>query len=366
MNKLGFGFLRIPKRGEEYDFARMYAVVDAAMARGCTYFDTAYSYLNGQCEEWLRKILVERYPRERFRLATKMAGYLVREKEDCRRQLEEQKMRLGVEYFDVYMLHWLNAKHYAIAQQFDQFGFLRSIKESGEARAIGFSYHDTPELLDEILTAHPEVDYVMLQINYLDWNSASVQSRACYETAVRHGKKVIVMEPIKGGALASLPAEAEAMLRPFDPAAPASSFALRFAQSLPQVELVLSGMNDVAQVEENCRDFTPLTQAEFAALEKVAQLLRSSSAVQCTACGYCVSHCPQAIAIPEYFKLYNELQRSQHDGWKVMPVYEQLRSRADAADCIACGQCSSHCPQHLAVPDLLTKARQALDTVPPR
>ena len=366
MNKLGFGFLRFPKKENSYDFAAMNDVVDAAMARGCNYFDTAYSYMDGLNEEWLRKIVVERYPREKYRIATKMAGYLVKTKEDCRRQFDEQKARLGVDYFDVYMLHWLNAKHYAIAEDFDQFGFLRSVKERGEARAIGFSYHDTAELLDEILTAHPEVDYVLLQLNYLDWESASVQSRRCYETVVRHGKKVIVMEPLKGGMLAALPAEAEGVLRKIDPDRSMASFALRFAQSLPAVEIVLSGMNSVAQVQENVQDTAPISEEERHALAEVAEILRRKAAIQCTACGYCLTHCDMKIPIPEYFGLYNELSRSPHDGWKVTPAYERAKAVAPAAACVGCGVCQDHCPQHLAVPRLLAEADKVLAAIPPR
>ena len=354
MNKLGFGFLRIPQKDGEYDIEGMFPVVDAAMAGGCNYFDTAYSYLNGMSETGLRKALVERYPRESFKIATKLAGYRITDKADCRRQFDEQLQRCGVTYFDVYMLHWLNKKHYAIAEKYDEFGFLQRLKESGEARATGFSYHDTPELLDEILSAHPEVDYVLLQINYLDWDSPAIQSRRCYETAVRHGKKVIVMEPVKGGTLAALPGEAERLLCALSPGQSMSSYALRFAMDLPGVEIVLSGMNQVTQVEDNLQDFEPLTDREREALTQAAGLLNNSVAVGCTACGYCLKYCPKAIPVPEYFKLYNELKRHPGDDWKIVPVYSRMAQKHPAASgCIGCGSCEAHCPQHLSIRDYL-------------
>lgn len=361
MNKLGFGFLRIPKKETgEYDFQKMYPIVDAALAGGCNYFDTAYTYLNGASEEELRKVLVERHPRSSYRIATKMAGYQIKDKSECRKQFDEQLRRCGVQYFDVYMLHWLNKKHYEIAEKYDEFGFLRSVKESGEAKAIGFSYHDTPELLDEILSKHPEVDYVLLQINYLDWDSPAIQSRRCYETAVAHGKKVIVMEPVKGGTLATLPKEAEDLLQAVRPGASMASHALRFAMSLPGVEIVLSGMNDLAQVQDNLQDFDPLTDRDRFALKQVAELLNAGLAVGCTGCGYCLKHCPMHIPIPDYFRLYNEWNRRPGDGWKILPTYRGITQReAGAAECIGCGSCQAHCPQQLPIPEHLKDLAKA-------
>ena len=257
MNKLGFGFLRLPRLEPEnpksVDYGLLNAMVDRFLEQGGDYFDTAYTYLGGVSEEALRRSVVERYPRDRFRVADKLPGYMASSKEDSRRFLDESLERCGVEWFDVYLLHGLNAENYEIARKLDQFGFLEQIRTEGFARQIGFSYHDSPELLDRILSEHPEVDVVQLQINYLDWESPTIQARRCYEVASSHGKTVIVMEPVKGGTLASVPEQAEAVLRSMDAQETTASWAIRFASDLAQVETVLSGMNTMGQVEDNLR-----------------------------------------------------------------------------------------------------------------
>lgn len=351
MNKLGFGFLRIPKLGDTYNIDGMAPAIDAAMAGGCNYFDTSYTYLDGLSETGLRRHLVERYPRDSYRLANKMAGYMVKERADCRRQFDQQLIRCGVTYFDVYMLHWLTREHYAIAEKYDEFGFLRSLKDSGETRAIGFSYHDTPELLDKILTDHPETDYVLLQLNWLDWDSPTIQSRRCYETAAAHGVKVIVMEPLKGGLLASLPPEAAAILDPLCPGASPVSHAMSFAMGLPEVEIVLSGMNTPAQVMENLRDFPVYGEGSLERFRQAAAVMNRENAVGCTGCGYCLTHCPKGIPIGDFFRFYNETKRYTRDSWKAVQTYKQLcEQAASPADCVGCGSCERHCPQHLPIP----------------
>lgn len=221
MNKTGFGFLRLPRLSPEenagIDYGLLNSMVDAFLSLGGDYFDTAYTYLGGASEEAIRRAVVQRHPRASFRIADKLPGWKVTSHEDCQRYFDEQLARCGVDYFDVYLIHWLNAANYQICEEYDEFAFLRRVKQDGKARKIGFSYHDSPELLDRILAEHPETDYVQLQINYLDWDSVSIQSRECYETAVRHEKKVIVMEPVKGGSLATLPAEAAKLLKQMHP-----------------------------------------------------------------------------------------------------------------------------------------------------
>ena len=237
MNKLGFGYLRLPKIDEELDYDTINQITDAYLAAGGRYFDTAYSYLGGKSEEAIGRCLSARHPRDSFMLASKLAGYDAKSYDDCWTQFNTQLQRCGVEYFDVYMLHWLNKKNYTIAEKYDEFAFLQELKEKGLARKTGFSYHDTADLLDEILAKHPEVDYVLLQINYLDWDSDAIQSRLCYETCVKHGKKVIVMEPVKGGSLANIPDRAREILKEIDENASPAAHAIRFAQSLDNVEL---------------------------------------------------------------------------------------------------------------------------------
>ena len=228
---------------------------------------------------------------------------------------------------------------------------------------IGFSYHDSAELLDRILTEHPNVDVVQIQLNYLDWDSAGIQSRLCYETCVKHGKKVIVMEPLKGGTLSSLPGEAEQALRAARPDWSAADWGLRFAQSMPEVETVLSGMVLPSQIRQNMEVPAVLTEEDRKTLFSVRGIITGKTSVACTGCRYCETHCPQRIPIPDYFAMFNELCRSPEDGWKILPSYESMSaSRGRASECIGCGQCAEHCPQHLDIPRIMKEAAAALES----
>lgn len=363
MNKLGFGFLHLPRRGDgSIDMDALNGMVDAFLAGGGTYFDTAYTYLNGRSEWALRESLVKRHPRDSFQIATKLPGYQMKSYEECGHYFEEQLQRCGVEYFDVYMLHWLNEKHYRIAEKTGQFEFLKELKASGRAKKIGFSYHDTAALLDEILTAHPETDYVLMQLNYADWESASIQSRRCYEAAVRHGKKVIVMEPIKGGTLAAPPKEARRLLASVAPNATPAALALSFAESLPEVAIVLSGMSELKQVQENLRVREPLTEKQWQLMLQAAEQINRATAVPCSGCGYCLKSCPKSICIPDYLRLYNELSRNPDDGWKIAPAYRGLaQTYGKASECVGCRQCEAHCPQKLPITEALRKVADTFE-----
>lgn len=366
MNKTGFGFLRLPRlepnEEKSVDYARLNQQVDRFLALGGRYFDTAYTYLDGISEEAIRRSLVLRHPRDHFLLADKLPGYQVRSDEECEAYFQESLRRCGVDYFDVFLLHWLNEKNYTIAREFDEFRFLQQVKEQGRARKIGFSYHDSPQLLDRILTEHPEVDYVQLQINYLDWDSPAIQARQCYAVAVRHGKKVIVMEPVKGGSLARLPEEALALLQGSCPGESAASWAIRFASSLPEVEIVLSGMNSMAQIEDNLRPLEPITPEQAELLEQVSRILREKTAIGCTGCGYCLPHCPVHMPIPSYFALYNEYARYPEEDWKIQGNYDTLaQARIPASACLGCGQCRTHCPQKLEIPTWLKKSAETFE-----
>ena len=350
INKLGFGFLRLPKEGKALDWAAINDMVDAFMAGGGSFFDTCYTYLDGLSEAAIRRCVVERKPRTSFRLCDKLPGYLFSCYEDCQKYLDIELERCGVDYFDVLMLHGLDDENYAIAQKLDQFRFLREKKAEGRARRIGFSFHGSADLLEEALTEHPEVDVVLLQINYLDWESEGIQSRRCYETALRHGKGVIVMEPVKGGTLAELPQEAEEKLLAAHPDWTGADWALRFVQSLPGVEVCLSGMGTLAQMQANIRPFEPLTAAENALLAEVRDIIERRTAIACTGCGYCVSHCPQRLPIPQYIRMYNELCRHPGDDWKIIPSYNQTaRTAAKASACMGCRGCERYCPQDLKI-----------------
>lgn len=362
MNKLGFGFLRLPMKGDEVDLEATNALTDAYMSRGVGYFDTAYTYLDGKSELAIRESVVKRYPREQFRIADKLPSYFVYSREDCTRYFSQMLERCGVEYLDVFLLHWMNDRHYGMAKNADMFGFLAQVKAEGRAKKVGFSFHDTPELLEEILSNHPEVDYVQLQINYLDWENPAIASRRCYEVAVKYGKKVLVMEPVKGGSLATVPEEAAALLRELDPEASPASFAIRFAQSLPEVEVVLSGMNTPEQMADNMTLRPDLSDRERETLAQVAEIINRSCAIPCTGCRYCVSGCPRNIRIPDYFKLYNEYAQCPSVGWKVTPVYAHAaQGFGKASDCIECRSCERHCPQKIQITDWLKKVKEAFE-----
>lgn len=366
MNKLGFGFLRLPRLHAEneknIDYKLLETMVDTFLERGGVYFDTAYTYLDGISEEAIRRTLVERYPRSHYQLADKLPGYLVKQREDCERFFQIQCQRCNVTWFDVYLLHWLNRKNYKIAEQFQEFVFLEQLKAAGKAKKIGFSYHGDAALLEEILNDHPEVDIVQLQINYLDWNDLAIDSKGCYEVAQRHGKEIVVMEPVKGGTLAALPEEAEALLRQVHPDESSASWALRFAQGLEQVATVLSGMNTLAQLEDNLRDTSPLTMEELRVLERVCEILNQTTAIPCTGCGYCVSHCPKKIPIPDCFRLYNSYARHPEEGWKIQPVYEKSTlQRGKASDCIGCRQCEKNCPQQISIPQWMIEIAAVME-----
>ena len=363
INKLGFGFLRLPKKDGELDWQTICSMVDVFMDGGGVFFDTCYTYLNGLSEAAIRKCVVERKHRDSFQLCDKLPGYLFKSYEDCQKYFDEELSRCGVEWFDILMLHWLNDDNYAIAEKYDEFRFLREKKAEGKAKRIGFSYHGDAALLDKILTAHPEVDVVLMQLNYLDWESEGIQSRKCYETCLRHGKSVMVMEPVKGGTLAKLPEDAEAKLRAVHPNWTPSDWALRFVQSLPGVEIALSGMGTVEQVRANIRPFEPLTGEETALLADVAEIIRGKTAVGCTGCAYCVSHCPKQIPIPKYIKLYNEITRYPGDDWKIIPTYHQMvLSAGKASDCIGCHSCEKYCPQKLSVVDHMKTIAEKFET----
>ena len=363
--KLGFGLMRMPSLDptdpSKVDLDQVCKMVDTFMERGFTYFDTAWMYNNFASEETAKKVLVERYPRESFTLATKLHSGFINSLEDRDKIFNAQLEKTGAGYFDYYLLHGIEAEMLPKYEEFDCFNWLLDKKEKGLVKHAGFSYHDTPELLDEILTKHPEMEFVQLQINYLDWESQWIQSRAVYEVAEKHGKPVIVMEPVKGGTLANVPDDAAKLFADYEekaglPHASAPSWAIRFAASLPNVMVVLSGMSSVEQMEDNTAymtDFKPLTDDEKSICFKVAEAINSQIAIPCTGCSYCTGGCPQNIAIPDYFSLYNEDMREdlEQKGWTIsFSTYGTLTKKSGkASDCIECGQCEDVCPQHLPI-----------------
>ena len=364
MKKLGFGLMRLPlldpNDDASIDLEQAKQMVDLFLQRGFTYFDTAIMYHNCASQRAAKEILVDRYPRDSFTLATKLHSSYFHSFADRDRVFSEQLEQTGAGYFDYYLIHGVEASNYPKYEQFDCFNWVLEKKAQGLVRHAGFSFHDTPELLDEILTKYPALEFVQIQLNYLDWESENVQSRAVYEVAVKHHKPVVVMEPVKGGTLAKVPESVETLFRGADPAMSVPSWAVRFAASLPNVMVVLSGMSSIEQMEDNTgfmQDFRPLTEQEVALTHQAADLINGKITVPCTGCSYCTEGCPQRIPIPKYFSLYNEDMRENlaEKGWTVNEsFYEKLAdSHGKASDCIACGQCESVCPQHLPIIRLL-------------
>ena len=369
--KLGFGLMRLPRLDPNdegsIDLEQTKQMVDTFLQRGFTYFDTAWMYCAFKSENAVKEALTSRHPRESYTLATKLHAAYLHSLDDRDAIFNTQREKTGVEYFDYYLLHDVGAEHYEIYKKYDCFAWIAEKKRQGLIKHMGFSFHDTAEVLDKILTEHPEMEFVQLQINYLDWDSEGVQSRKCYEVATKHGKPVIVMEPVKGGTLAKLPAAAEALLRQADPGASIPSWAVRFAASLPNVKMVLSGMSSTEQLLDNTgymQDFAPLTQQEQAVITQAVDIINASIAIPCTGCSYCTEGCPMHIAIPKYFSLYNaEMQElKEKDFTSQGTYYDNLTlTFGKASDCIACGQCESVCPQHLPIIENLKRVAKQFE-----
>ena len=362
--KLGFGCMRLPVangNSEEIDDAVFCRMIDRYMEQGFVYFDTAYPYHNQKSEEAVRRCLVERYDRERFLLADKMPVWLVQNTEDYSEIFERQLARCGVTYFDFYLLHAMNKTRVEETEKTGGFAFVQRMKTEGRIRHIGFSFHDTAEALEEILKNHPEMEFVQLQINYYDWESENVQSRKCYEVAKKYGVPVIVMEPVKGGTLANMTGRPAEILRELSPEASFASYAIRYAASLENVMLVLSGMSDEQQLVDNTaymREFTPLDEREPAAIARVVEELAAMPTIACTKCRYCVEGCPKKIPIPDVFEDYNMTVQFGINETNRGSYRRHTADGGSADVCIRCGKCEGQCPQHLPIRDLLVKVAE--------
>lgn len=364
--KLGFGFMRLPKRAlVNEDMKKTCEMVDRFMDAGQCYFDTAPLYDMGKSERAIKEAVVDRYPRESFYLATKCnATILCRNEAAAKKQLLTSLERTGAGYFDFYLLHGLMGGY----RKYDDYGlwdYVREQKEKGLIRHWGFSFHGGPDLLDRLLTDHPDTEFVQLQINYKDWDDPRIAARANYEAARAHGVPVIVMEPVKGGSLADLPEAAKRVFRSIDPDASMPSWAIRFAASLPGVITVLSGMSNLDQVNDNVsymQDFKPLDARERAAIQQVRAILGASQAIPCTACRYCVEGCPQHIAIPEVFAAMNRsIEAHETDEARIEYASLLAAGSGRASECIACGACEEACTQHIPIVSRLAECADVLE-----
>lgn len=360
--KLGFGMMRLPWKGLGFDQEQIEQMVDLFLDSGFTYFDTAYVYPGS--EGIVKKTLVDRRPRESFTLADKLHARAAFSEKGAQNEFYTSLERTGAGYFDYYLLHSMMESNYRKYDRLHVWQFVNEQKEKGRIRHLGFSFHGTPRLLDELLTEHPEVEFVQLQINYLDWESRRIASRENYEVARKHGKSIVIMEPVKGGKLANPPREVQDLMKGYHPGASCSSWAIRFAASLEGILTVLSGMSTLEQVRDNTscmKDFHPLNGEEQKIIRKARRIMGNSAEIPCTACRYCVEGCPRHIPIPEIFEAEN-LRLGNGQLEKAKQKYaEATRGRGKASECVQCRQCEGVCPQHLEIPRLLKQCAQELE-----
>ena len=367
MPKLGFGLMRLPEKDGKIDLEEFSRMVDACMAAGMNYFDTAYVYHGGQSESAAREAIVKRYPRDSFYLATKLPAWCIQKAEDVDKIFNEQLDKAGVDYFDFYLLHSLeDGGNYDTYEKYDCFAWGMQKKAKGKIKHLGFSYHGSPELLETVLDKHPETEFVQIQLNYADWNNPVVRSGQLYEILHRRNIPMIIMEPVKGGTLANLTPELEARYKAVRPDASAASWALRFVGSLPGVMTILSGMTHEDQTLDNIStfaNFEPLSEGEKAVIGEVTKIMLDTPQIGCTACRYCCDGCPMKISIPDVFRTVNTM-RLYREEFRPKTFYKGLTERSGKASaCIGCGQCERVCPQHLPVISLMKEAADMLDKI---
>ena len=360
--RFGFGFMRPPMKDGEIDYETYCRMVDAFLDSGFNYFDMARCYMDGQCEKVMRRCLTSRYPRESYVLTDKLSPEYLTDEAGIRPLFAQQLEDSGVEYFDYYLMHAQTAELFAKYKRCRAYETALQLKEEGKIRHMGISFHDKPEVLEQILTEYPEIEVVQIQFNYLDYEDPAVESRRCYEVCRRFEKPVLVMEPVKGGSLTALPPEAQKLLQELG-GSPASD-ALRFVAGFEGIEMILSGMSSLEQVEENTsllRVPTPLSETEMNTLEQVRNVIKGQHLVGCTACRYCVKGCPKQIPIPDLFACFNA--HKLYHNWNSAYYYEiTTTGRGKASDCIACGKCEKSCPQHLPIRQLLQQTAQAFES----
>ena len=351
----GFGYMRLPMQGEEVDLEQTRKMVDMFLDAGFNYFDTAHGYLQGKSEECIKSCLSSRYPREAYVLTDKLTMAYFKKQEDIRPFFESQLEICGVDYFDFYLMHSQNAEIFKYFKERRAYETVLELKKEGKIRHFGISFHDRAEVLEQILIEYPQIEVVQIQLNYADFDDPAVQSRKCYEVCRKHGKPVIVMEPVKGGSLVNLPEDAQKVLDALHGGSNAS-YAIRFAASFPGIRMVLSGMGSTEMMADNCgsmKDFRPLSEEERLAIAKVCAIFRGQGLIPCTGCRYCTEVCPQGIPIPDLFACMNA--KKQFHDWNSDYCYHDVHTKngAKASDCLKCGQCEDICPQHLSIRELL-------------
>ena len=365
IKKLGFGLMRLPQKDGKIDVEQTKVMVDKFLDAGFTYFDTAWAYAGS--EDAIRQALVKRYPRDKFQLATKNAAWInCKTREEAIAQFDTSLKQTGAGYFDFYLLHNLGESRTKAFDDFDMWSWIQEMKAEGKIKHIGFSFHSTPEELEEILNKHPEMEFVQLQINYADWENPAIKSKECYEVARKHGKPVIIMEPVKGGMLANPPEQVQKVFKEANPDASVASWAIKFAASLEGVITVLSGMSNIEQMEDNIsymKDFTKLSDKEEETINKAQEILKSIPIIPCTTCNYCAKVCPMKIGISgsftamNYLTLYNDIPAAKHqEEWLVGG--HGLKS---ASECIKCGKCEQVCPQHIQIRKELERVAENLN-----
>ena len=364
-SKLGFGLMRLPKDKQgQIKLDEVQRMVDSYMERGFNYFDTAYVYEGS--EEAIRQTLVEKYPRDVYTLADKLPAWKLTCQEDVERIFQESLNRTGVDYFDFYLLHSVEKSHYSTYEKYQCFDFIQEMKKQGKIKYMGFSFHDDADFLDKVLTEHPEIDFVQLQLNYLDWENGVIQSRRNYEVARKHHKPIIVMEPIKGGTLASFSDDIEKIYKDYAPQKSIASWALRYVASLDGVMTILSGMSNAQQMNDNLdtmTHFEKINNEEAKLIKQVTDQVLSYPTIPCTKCRYCTPGCPMHIQIPDLFTAYNSAKMYGEN--RRYDTYYKDHSTGDyqpAKACIACGQCESVCPQHLEIISLLKEVSEVFDS----
>ena len=359
----GFGCMRLPMNGDEVNFEEFTKMVDYYLDNGFNYFDTAHGYLNGKSETAIRECLTKRYPRDKYILTDKLTDFFFNKNEDIRPFFESQLEACGVDYFDFYLMHAQNRDNYEKFKKCRAYETALELRDEGKIKHFGISFHDKADVLDTILTEYPQVEVVQIQLNYIDFNDPAVQSQKCYEVCRKHGKPVIVMEPVKGGNLVNLPSDAKIILDDLNGGS-AASYAIRFAAGFDGIFMVLSGMSNMEQMTDNLsymKDFKKLNDEELSAIDHVCEVFRSMHLIPCTACRYCTEGCPKHISIPDLFSCMNA--KKIYNDWNADYYYGAVYTKngGKASDCIKCGKCEKACPQHLPIRDLLTDVAKVFE-----